>query len=63
VIVASGIAMQFGARPPFSDISVKFGGGNRYGLIGADGCGKATFMKNPGGKLEPSAGSVAIESN
>jgi ATPase subunit of ABC transporter with duplicated ATPase domains len=36
VIVASGIAMQFGAKPLFSDVSVKFGGGNRYGLIGAN---------------------------
>ena len=35
MIVASGIAMQFGAKPPFSDVSMKFGGGNRYGLIDA----------------------------
>ncbi|MGH8748237.1 MAG: ABC-F family ATPase [Burkholderiales bacterium] len=63
MIVASGIAMQFGAKPLFSDVSVKFGGGNRYGLIGANGCGKSTFMKILGGELEPSAGSVAIDSN
>jgi ATPase subunit of ABC transporter with duplicated ATPase domains len=63
VIVASNIAMQFGAKPLFSDVSVKFGGGNRYGLIGANGCGKSTFMKILGGELEPSAGSVAIDSN
>jgi ATPase subunit of ABC transporter with duplicated ATPase domains len=49
VIVASGIAMQFGAKPPFSDVSVKFGGGYRYGLIGANGSGKSTFMKILGG--------------
>jgi len=42
---------------------VKFGGGNRYGLIGANGCGKSTFMKILGGELEPSAGTVAIDSN
>ena len=42
---------------------MKFGGGNRYGLIGANGCGESTFMKILGGELEPSAGSVAIESN
>ena len=35
MIVASGISMQFGAKPLFSDVSLKFGGGNRYGLIGA----------------------------
>jgi len=63
MIVASVIAMQFGAKPLFSDVSVKFGGGNRYGLIGTNGCGKSTFVKIPGGELEPSAGSVAIESN
>jgi ATPase subunit of ABC transporter with duplicated ATPase domains len=63
VIVASGIAMQFGAKPLFSDVSVKFGGGNRYGLIGANGCGKSTFMKILGGELEPSAGTVAIDAN
>jgi len=55
--------MQFGAQPLFSDVSVKFGGGNRYGLIGANGCGKSTFMKILGGELEPSAGTVAIDSN
>ena len=55
--------MQYGAKPLFSDVSVKFGGGNRYGLIGANGCGKSTFMKILGGELEPSAGTVAIDAN
>ncbi len=63
MIVASGITMQFGAKPLFENVSVKFGGGNRYGLIGANGCGKSTFMQILGGDLEPSAGSVAIDSN
>src|SRR5204863_4981518 len=63
MIVASGIAMQFGAQVLFSEVTVKFGGGNRYGLIGANGCGKSTFMKILGGELEPSAGSVSIDSN
>jgi ATPase subunit of ABC transporter with duplicated ATPase domains len=63
VIVASGIAMQFGAQALFADVSVRFGGGNRYGLIGANGCGKSTFMKILGGELEPSAGTVAIDSH
>jgi ATPase subunit of ABC transporter with duplicated ATPase domains len=58
VIVASGIAMQFGARPLFADVAVKFGGGNRHGLIGANGCGKSRFMKILGGELEPSAALV-----
>src|SRR5262249_47433914 len=62
MIVTSSITMQFGAKPLFENVSVKFGGGNRYGLIGANGCGKSTFMKILGGALEPSAGSVAIDS-
>jgi len=53
--------MQFGAKPLFENISVKFGNGNRYGLIGANGCGKSTLMKILGGDLEPSAGSVSVD--
>src|SRR3954447_10774304 len=53
--------MQFGAKPLFENVNVKFGGGNRYGLIGANGCGKSTFMRILGGDLEPSGGSVAID--
>ena len=53
--------MQFGAKPLFSNVSVKFGGGNRYGLIGANGSGKSTFMKILAGELEASAGTVAID--
>ncbi len=52
--------MQFGAKPLFENISVKFGNGNRYGLIGANGCGKSTFMKILDGSLKPTAGNVTI---
>ncbi len=55
--------MQFGAKPLFENISVKFGGGNRYGLIGANGCGKSTLMKILGGDLAPSSGNVSVDSN
>jgi ATPase subunit of ABC transporter with duplicated ATPase domains len=55
--------MQFGAKPLFENISVKFGDGNRYGLIGANGCGKSTFMKILGGDLDPSAGNVMLDPN
>jgi len=55
--------MQFGAKPLFENISVKFGEGNRYGLIGANGCGKSTFMKILSNKLEPSAGQVMTDLN
>jgi len=52
--------MQFGDKPLFENISVKFGDNNRYGLIGANGCGKSTLIKILGGDLEPTAGHVSI---
>jgi ATPase subunit of ABC transporter with duplicated ATPase domains len=45
VISTANLAIQFGAKPLFENISVSFGNGNRYGLIGANGCGKSTLMK------------------
>ena len=55
--------MQFGAKPLFENISVKFGEGNRYGLIGANGCGKSTFMRILSGDQEPSSGNVSTDPN
>jgi len=52
--------MQFGAEPLFENISAKFGNGHRYGLIGANGCGKSTFMKILSGDLVPSSGNVSV---
>jgi ATPase subunit of ABC transporter with duplicated ATPase domains len=63
VISTANITMQFGAKPLFENISVKFSDGNRYGLIGANGCGKSTFMKILDGKLTPTAGNVSITPN
>lgn len=60
MITAANITMQFGAKPLFENISVKFGDGNRYGLIGANGAGKSTFMKILDGSLTPSAGNVSV---
>jgi len=59
MLTTSNITLQFGAKPLFENVSVKFGNGNRYGLIGANGCGKSTFMNILGGDLEPSAGNVS----
>jgi ATPase subunit of ABC transporter with duplicated ATPase domains len=61
LISTANITMQFGAKPLFENVSVKFGNGNRYGLIGANGCGKSTFMKILGGDLAPSSGNVSID--
>jgi ATPase subunit of ABC transporter with duplicated ATPase domains len=63
VLSTANITMQFGAKPLFENISVKFGDGNRYGLIGANGCGKSTFMKILGGDLESSGGNVMLDTN
>lgn len=63
LISTANITMQFGEKPLFENISIKFGGGNRYGLIGANGCGKSTFMKILGGDLESTAGQVMLDPN
>jgi len=63
LITTANITMQFGAKPLFENISVKFGEGNRYGLIGANGCGKSTLMKILDGSLAPSAGNVSLAPN
>ena len=63
MLITNNITMQFGSKPLFEDISIKFGDGNRYGLIGANGCGKSTFMKILAKELEPTSGSIAIDSN
>jgi ATPase subunit of ABC transporter with duplicated ATPase domains len=59
MLTTANITMQFGAKPLFEDVSVTFGQGNRYGLIGANGCGKSTFMRILGGDLDASAGNVS----
>lgn len=63
MLVASNITMQFGAKPLFENVSVKFGEGYRYGLIGANGSGKSTFMKIIAGELEPSAGNISKDAH
>ena len=63
MLIANNITMQFGAKPLFDNVSVKFGDGNRYGLIGANGAGKSTFMKILCGELEQSAGNVSKETD
>ncbi|QFY42260.1 ABC-F family ATPase [Candidatus Methylospira mobilis] len=63
MLITNNLSIQFGAKPLFENVSVKFGEGNRYGLIGANGCGKSTFMKILASVLEPSAGNISLDSN
>ena len=63
MLVASNITMQFGAKPLFENVSVKFGEGYRYGLIGANGSGKSTFMKIIAGELESTAGNISKDAH
>src|SRR6204780_2061221 len=61
MLSTSNVAVQFGAKPLFEQVTVKFSDGNRYGLIGANGSGKSTLMKGVGRDLEPSAGDVMLQ--
>ncbi len=60
MITASDIVVQFGKRILFQDVNLKFTPGNCYGIIGANGAGKSTFLKVISGDLTPTKGSVAI---
>jgi len=63
LLTTANLTIQFGAKPLFENVSVKFGDGNRYGLIGANGCGKSTLMKILGGDLEATSGNVSKDPN
>ena len=56
-----GVTLRFGKRVLFEDVNIKFTKGNCYGLIGANGAGKSTFLKILSGEIEPSKGEVSIE--
>ena len=60
MISTSGVTLQFGKRVLFKDVSIKFTPGNCYGVIGANGAGKSTFLKLLSGDIEPTKGSVEI---
>ncbi len=57
----NGVTVRFGKRVLFEDVNIRFGKGNCYGIIGANGAGKSTFLKVLSGELEPSKGEVSIE--
>ena len=60
MIATSGVTLQFGKRVLFKDVSIKFTPGNCYGVIGANGAGKSTFLKLLSGEIEPTNGSIDI---
>ena len=62
MVTVNNITMRFGSQLLFEDISFKLDQGKRYGLIGANGAGKSTFMKILAGELEASSGHIAVDS-
>lgn len=60
MISAQGISLQFGGRPLFQNVDVQFTPGNCYGLIGANGTGKSTFLRILSGELEPNKGEISV---
>lgn len=62
MITTENVGLRFGARKLFEEVNIKFTPGNCYGLIGANGAGKSTFLKILSGEIEPDAGRVIIES-
>ncbi len=60
MISANNITLRIGKKALFEDVNIKFTEGNCYGLIGANGAGKSTFLKILSGQLEPTSGDIAI---
>lgn len=60
MITVSNLAIQFGKKPLFSDVNLNFVPGNCYGVIGANGAGKSTFLRMISGDLEPTRGSIEM---
>ena len=61
MLTATGVTVRFGKRVLFEDVNIKFGKGNCYGIIGANGAGKSTFLKVLSGEIEPSKGEVSLD--
>ena len=61
MLTVSNLSVQFGKRVLFDDVNTKFGQGNCYGIIGANGAGKSTFLKILSGEIDPTSGHVSLE--
>ena len=63
MLQVNGVSLQFGSRKLFEDVNIKFTKGNCYGIIGANGAGKSTFLKILSGEIEPQKGDVTLDKN
>ena len=63
MLQVTGVSLQFGSKKLFEDVNLKFTKGNCYGIIGANGAGKSTFLKVLSGELEPQKGFVSLDKN
>ena len=63
MLQVSGVSLQFGSRKLFEDVNIKFTKGNCYGIIGANGAGKSTFLKILSGELDTQKGEVILDKN
>lgn len=61
MITVNNVRLQFGGRVLFDEVNLKFAKGNCYGIIGANGAGKSTFLKLLSGQIEPSSGDIVID--
>lgn len=61
MIAANNLSLQFGKRVLFDQVNIKFTAGNCYGVIGANGAGKSTFLKILAGDIEPNSGSIVVD--
>ena len=61
MLTVTGVAVRFGKRSLYEDVNIKFNKGCCYGIIGANGAGKSTFLKVLSGELEPSKGDVSMD--
>ena len=61
MLQVTGVSLQFGSKKLFEDVNLKFTKGNCYGIIGANGAGKSTFLKVLSGEIEPQKGYITLD--
>src|SRR5690625_3269560 len=63
MINVSNVSLHFGDKKLFEDVNIQFNNGNCYGVIGANGAGKSTFLKVLSGEIEPQKGEITVEAD